>query len=63
MRFNVLGCFLVLAMSALTTSGAGLTGQPDRFYRLNGYGVSVALLLLVVWVLFSWQVRGRADST
>jgi hypothetical protein len=63
MRFNVLGCFLVLAMSALTTSGAGLTGQPDRFYRLNGYGVSVALLLLVVSVLFSWQVRGRADST
>jgi hypothetical protein len=62
MRFNILGCFLVLAMSALTTSGAGLTGQPDRFYRLNGYGVIVALLLLSVWVLFSWQVRGRADS-
>ena len=63
MRFNILGCFLVLAMSALTTSRAELTGQPDRFYRLNGYGVSVALLLLVVWVLFSWQERGRTDST
>jgi len=63
MRFNILGCFLVLALSALTTSAAELTGLPDRFYRLNGYGVSVALLLLAVWVLFSWRMRGRADST
>jgi hypothetical protein len=55
MRFNILGCFLVLAITALAMDGAELLGQPDRFYRLNGYAVVLALVLSLAWVLLAWR--------
>jgi hypothetical protein len=54
-RFNILGCFLVLAATALFSEAAELLGQPDRFYRLNGYAVILALALLLGWPLFAWH--------
>jgi hypothetical protein len=61
MRFNVLGCFLVVALSALTSAGAVLAQQPDRFYRIHGYAVIVVLLLLLVWTFLKWGPhRGSA---
>src|SRR5580704_16464085 len=39
MRFNVLGCLLVVALLALLAAAAELLGQPDAFYRENGYAV------------------------
>ncbi len=63
MRFNVLGCFLVLAIIALIGGAADLLGQPDHFYKLNGYGVVVALLLLLAWPFFAWRTgSGPAAS-
>jgi hypothetical protein len=57
MRFNILGCFLVLAATALISDAADLLGQPDRFYRLNGYAVIFALALLLAWPLFAWHTE------
>ncbi len=47
MRTNILGCFLVLAILSLVEGAAQLLGQPDSFYRLNGYAVIAALVLLL----------------
>jgi hypothetical protein len=54
MRFNILGCFLVLATTTLTMDAAELLGQPDRFYRLNGYAVIAGLVVLLAWTLLAW---------
>jgi hypothetical protein len=64
MRFNLLGCFLVLAITALVSAAAELLGQADRFYRLNGYGVILALVLLLAWPVFAWRVpSGTAGAS
>ena len=55
MRFNILGCFLVLATTALVSEAAELLGQPDRFYRWNGYAVVLALVLLLAWPFLAWR--------
>jgi len=58
-RFNVLGYFLILASLVLVAGASELLGQPDHFYRANGYGALIALALLFVWPLFAWR---RANS-
>ncbi len=62
MKFNILGCFLVLATIALTSGAADLLGQPDRFYRLNGYAVLFSLLLLLAWPGLAWRARFRGNA-
>jgi hypothetical protein len=62
MRFNILGCFLVLATTALAGAAAELLRQPDRFYRLNGYGVVVVLLLLLAGPLLVWRTSSGANA-
>jgi len=57
MRFNILGCFLVLAIITLVSDAAEFLGQPDRFYRLNGYGVVAVLVALLAWPVFAWRMR------
>ena len=57
MRFNVLGCFLVVACTTLVSVAAELLGQPDSFYRANGYAVLLALVLLFTWPLAAWRLR------
>jgi Type II CAAX prenyl endopeptidase Rce1-like len=57
MRFNVLGCFLVLLSTALVGAASELLKQPDRFYRLNGYALLAAAGLLVAWPLVAWRMR------
>jgi hypothetical protein len=56
MRFNMLGCFLVVAGTSLATGAGELLTQPDAFYSANGYAVLLALLLLVVWTLAAWRM-------
>ena len=58
-RFNVLGYFLILASLALVAGASELLGQPDHFYRTNGYGVLMALAVLYVWPFFAWS-RGTS---
>ena len=62
MRFNVLGCFLVVAGTSLVAGAAELLAQPDSFYRANGYVVLGALLLLFTWPLVAWGMRGSANA-
>jgi hypothetical protein len=59
MRFNLLGCFLVVAGTSLLGDAAELLSQPDSFYRSNGYAVLLALILLFAWPFFAWR-RGDA---
>jgi hypothetical protein len=60
MRFNILGCFLVVAGTSLFGSVAELLAQPDPFYRRNGYAVFLVLILLFAWPFATWRMR---DST
>jgi membrane protease YdiL (CAAX protease family) len=62
MRFNIFGCFLVVGVMSLASGAAELLGQPDRFYRLNGYAVVAALVLLLAWPLMSWRSAGGGDN-
>jgi membrane protease YdiL (CAAX protease family) len=62
MRFNILGCFLVVALTALGSAAGALVQQPDVFYRWNGYAVLIAVLLLLVWTFFQWSPRRRIEN-
>jgi len=61
MRFNILGCFLVVAGTSLLGGATELLSQPDQFYRTNGYAVLTALVLLFAWPFFAWQVGDSAN--
>ena len=55
MRFNLLGCFLVVSGTSLITGAAEILAQPDAFYRTNGYAVLFILALLFAWPLAAWR--------
>jgi membrane protease YdiL (CAAX protease family) len=59
-RFNLLGCFLVVAGTSLVAGAAELLAQPDSFYRANGNAVLLALILLFAWPLIAWRMRRSA---
>lgn len=54
-RFNLLGCFLVVAGTSLVSGAAELLAQPDAFYQTNGYTVLLILALLFAWPLAAWR--------
>ena len=62
MRFNILGCFLVVAATTLVGGAAELLAQPVPFYRANGYAVVLALILLFAWPLLAWQMRSSVEK-
>jgi hypothetical protein len=62
MRFNVLGCLLVVALLTLLAAAAQLLGQPDAFYRTNGYAVVLLMILLIAWPLAVWRMRAASGS-
>jgi len=61
MRFNILGCFLVVAGTSFVGGAAELLSQPDSFYRANGYAVLLTLVLLLAWPFVAWRM-GDAKS-
>jgi hypothetical protein len=61
MRFNMLGCFLVVAATSLVGGAAELLSQPDSFYRANGYAVLMALGLLLAWPFLAWLMGNSAE--
>ncbi|HYL10073.1 MAG TPA: CPBP family intramembrane glutamic endopeptidase [Candidatus Acidoferrales bacterium] len=54
-RFNLLGYFLIAAVTALSEAAVELLSQPNSFYRVNGIAVAVALAALLVWPLMAWR--------
>jgi len=56
-RFNFLGCFLVATCTSLLGGAAELLGQPDAYYRTNGYVLLLILGLLLAWPFIVWRMR------
>jgi hypothetical protein len=63
MRFNILGCFLVVAVLALAQQGAELLAQADGFYRGNGYFVAAVLAGLLIWPLVAWRMAAGGGAS
>ena len=63
MRFNLLGCFLVVAGTSLVTGASEMLAQPDAFYRGNGYAVVLVLLLFFAWPLAAWRMNTANELT
>jgi len=53
-RFNVLGYFLLAAMTALVPDAIELLAQPNAYFRANGYAVIVFAIALLAWPLMFW---------
>ncbi|HEV3375556.1 MAG TPA: CPBP family intramembrane glutamic endopeptidase [Candidatus Acidoferrum sp.] len=62
MRFNILGCFLLLATTSLVREASPLLRQPDAFYRANGYAILLALFLLLAWPFMAWRMQTAANA-
>jgi membrane protease YdiL (CAAX protease family) len=54
-RFNVLGYFLIAAVSALVPSAIDFLEQPDSYLQANGYAVLAFTFALLAWPLVRWQ--------
>jgi hypothetical protein len=54
-RFNVLGYFLVFVGLALLGGAGEMLRHSDYFYRANGYGMLLTLLVLFGWPLVAWR--------
>ena len=61
-RFNVLGYLLIAACVSLLGAAAPLLGQPDAFYRTNGYVLILLIVLLLGWPLSVWRIRASTGS-
>jgi hypothetical protein len=57
-RFNVLGYFLIVAGLFLLGGAGEMLRHPDYFYRANGYGILLGLVVLFGWPLVGWR-RGQ----
>jgi hypothetical protein len=62
MRFNLLGCFLVIVGTSLLGGALPLLQQPETFYRANGYLVLLALVLLLAWPFAAWRMRASTTA-
>jgi len=54
-RFNLLGYFLIAAITALSGPAVELFSQPNSFYRANGIAVAIAMAALLAWPLLAWR--------
>ena len=62
-RFNILGLLLIVACTALLGAAAEFLGQPDAFYRRNGYLLIFAIIIFLAWPVLMWRLRGNATPT
>jgi membrane protease YdiL (CAAX protease family) len=62
MRFNILGCFLVVAVTTLLAGMTELVDQPSAFYRANGYAVLLMSFLLLAWPFAAWRWRSIGST-
>jgi hypothetical protein len=62
-RFNVMGYFLLAAMTVLVPGAVELLEQPNAYFRANGYAVIVLALALLAWPLLSWLRETASAQT
>jgi hypothetical protein len=60
-RFNLLGYFLVAALTGILGAAARLHEQPAAFYRANALALYAVGILLLLWPLVEWR-RRQANS-
>jgi len=60
-RFNMLGWFLVIACTGLLSGAIELLSQPNHFYQQQGYIVTAALGLLLLWPLVTWRISPSVE--
>ncbi len=56
-RFNVMGYFLLAAITALVPSALDLIEQPNPYFHANGYAVVACAIAVIAWPLIHWQRR------
>ena len=61
MKFNLLGCFLVVFASTALGALSGLLGQDVSFYRTNAFAGLAAMLALFAWPLLAWLFSSRSS--
>ncbi|MCU1340785.1 MAG: Abortive infection protein, partial [Candidatus Acidoferrum typicum] len=61
LRFNVMGYFLLAAMTALIPEAIELFTQPNAYIRGNAYAVIAFAAALLAWPLLSW-LRGTTSA-
>jgi membrane protease YdiL (CAAX protease family) len=62
-RFNLLGYFLLMAITSLAGGALLLLQQPNSYLRTNGIAVLTALALLLLWPLAAWRRAATADTS
>jgi hypothetical protein len=62
MRFNLLGAFLAIAVISLVEGAVELLGQPEIFYRANGYIALILLVIVLVSPIWMWRLRQNAPE-
>jgi hypothetical protein len=50
-RFNMLGCFLLIATTLMTAGAMELLQQPAAYYKVQGVATAAGVLLLLGWAL------------
>jgi hypothetical protein len=55
LRFNMLGYFLVAAMTVIIPEAIDLITQPNAYFHVNAYAVIAFAAALVAWPLISWR--------
>jgi hypothetical protein len=60
-RFNLLGCFLVVTSVGLLGGAVELVSQSNGFYRTQGHLVLGALTILLAWPLAAWRLGSRKN--
>ena len=61
-RLNLLGYFMVLAISTLLMGIAELLPHPNGFYQVQGIACVAALALLLIWPLTAWLRAQRSEE-
>jgi len=62
MRFNMLGGFLLLALTPLLSGAVEFLTQPDTFFRDNGFVVLLFAVFLLAWPLLAARKAGESPA-